>query len=889
MRIKAAFTVMFLFPLLLWANGPKAKGPEPQPQKTVQAVRSNEPINIDGKLNEKVWNGQGYSDFIMSDPHDGENPTEKTEVWVAYDDKNLYVAARLYDTEPELIKCRLGRRDDMVDSDWFIFAVDTYYDRRSGYQFAVNPSGSIVDWTLYNDIYDDTTWDGVWEWKTFINEDDWTVEMRIPYNQLRFPKKSEYVWGVNFRRIIKRKNESVAFVWVPKEDTAYVSRFAKLVGIQSIRPGRHIELLPYAVSQGEFSPAEAGNPFQTGQEFYVNAGFDMKFGLKSNLTMDASVNPDFGQVEVDPAVINLSAYETYYSEKRPFFIEGANIFDEFGNGGNAFNTNINWPQPTFFYSRRIGRAPQGYVTQSGYVNYPDRSTILGAFKLTGKMGKSWNFGFINALTAREYAEIDTGGGRIHEEVEPFSYYGVFRGQKEFSEGDRGIGFLATSVIRDLRKDILASILNEKAFSLAIDGWTFLDKKKHWVITGWFGGTRVEGSQEAITGLQYSSLHYFQRPDADYVEVDATATSLMGWGGRLCLNKQKGRFLFTTAIGALSPGFDPNDMGFQFGSSDIINYHTLFAYRWPHPGKVFRNMMVYAGPFANWDFGGNQTWKGALVAAEGEFLNYWSFETMVAYNPKTVSNMLTRGGPLARVPYGYQVDFVLSTDSRKPIVMTAVTSLYNRPDWESHSWFGGVYLNWKPRSNISFSFGPEYSVDDSYAQWVRRVSDPLMIDTFGERYVFASIYQRTLSAEARLNWTFTPKLTLQLYLQPFLAVGEYSDFKELARPKSFDYNYYGEGDSTINFADDYYSVDPDGPGTAPEFSFYNPDFNYKSLRGTAVLRWEYLPGSILYFVWTQNRADFSNPGDFSFRRDLGDLFTAPGDNIFLIKISYRWNI
>lgn len=874
---------MLFLSLLAWA-----KVPDPQEQKIVQAILANGPVTIDGILDEKIWQNDGYRDFVQSDPHDGTEPTEKTEFWVAYDEKALYVAARLYDSQPELIRCRLGRRDDFVDSDWFIFAVDPYFDRRSGYQFGVNPSGSIADWTLYNDVEEDDTWDGVWEWNVSIDDKGWSVELKIPYNQLRFPKKEEYIWGVNFRRIIKRKNEKVTFVWVPKEDMAYVSRFAKLTGIRDIRPGRHIEILPYAVGQGEFSPAEANNPFQTGEKFLANTGLDLKVGLKSNLTLDATVNPDFGQVEVDPAVINLSDYETYYREKRPFFIEGSNIFDEFGRGGSALNVNINWPQPTLFYSRRIGRSPQGYVTQDGYMNFPDRTTIFGAFKLTGKMGKGWNFGFINALTAREYAEIDSDGERFQEEVEPFSYYGVLRGQKVFNEGHQGLGLLATSVIRDLRNDNLSGIINKRAFSLAIDGWTYLDKNRNWVFGGWFGGTMVEGSQEAILALQRSSLHYFQRPDATHVEVDEDATSLFGWGGRLTLGKQKGRFLLHAVLGILSPGFDPNDLGFQFSSSDIINSHVILAYRWPHPGKVFRNVMLYAGPFRNYDFGGNKIWDGFLAAAEGQFLNYWGFETMVAYNPDTISKDLTRGGPLALVPYGYQIDLVIYSDSRKPVVLSSQSSFYRRPK-AGYNLSTGIYLSWKPRSNISFSFGPSYYVRDSYFQWVRRVDDPLMTETYGVRYVFGSINQQTLSGEFRLNWTFTPKLSLQLYLQPFLAVGQYDEFKELARPKTFEYNIYGEGGSTISFDDNIYTVDPDGLGPAPEFSFSNPDFNYKSFRGTAVLRWEYLPGSTLYFVWTQNRADYSNPGDFKLGRDLGDLFTAPGDNIFLVKVSFRWNI
>ena len=883
MKKKSALIVILLLPLILFAKGPK-----PAPQKTVQAIRANGPIKIDGILEEKVWQNEGSSDFTQSDPEDGAQPTEKTEVWVAYDEEALYVAAWLYDSQPELITSRLGRRDDFVESDWFIFAVDPYYDKRTGFQFAVNPAGSIVDWTLYNDEWNDTTWDGVWEWKALINEKGWCVEIRIPYNQLRFPKKEEYIWGVNFRRVIKRKNERVGFVWVAKEDSGYVSRFAKLVGINNIRPGRHIEFLPYTVGHAQYSPEETGNPFETGEKYLGNAGFDLKIGLKSNLTLDTTVNPDFGQVEVDPAVINLSAFETYYSEKRPFFIEGSNIFSQFGRGGATSQANISWSSPTFFYSRRIGRAPQGYVTRSGYVNLPDRSAILGAFKLTGKLGSGWNIGFINALTAREFAEIDSGGERLEEQIEPFSYYGVLRVQREFNEGKQGLGFIATSVFRDLSNKNLEAIINKNAFSLALDGWTFLDKNKTWVVNGWFGGTRIEGSQQAVLGLQQSSLHYYQRPDASHVEVNEEATSLSGWGTRFSVNKQKGRFLFNAAVGALSPGFDPNDVGFQNGSSDIINTHLLLGYNWPHPGKVFRNFLLYGGPFRNYDFGGNKIWDGILILVQGQFLNYWSFNSMVAYNPKTISNRLTRGGPLALMPEGFQIDFGMSSDSRKPIVITVNESLYSRPE-SGYSWSGGVSLRWKPRSNISLTMGPGYYVRRSDIQWVTRVDDSLMTNTYGTRYIFGRLYQRMLYNEIRLNWTFTPKLTLQLYLQPFLAVGSHDEFKELARPKKFEYNLFGEDQSTIDYADMIYTVDPDGPGPAQEFSFYNPDFNMKSLRGTIVLRWEYFPGSILYFVWTQNRVDYSHPGDFNFRRDLGDLLIAPGDNIFLIKVSFRWNI
>jgi hypothetical protein len=888
MRRAFLLTIVLALPLILGAKDkPKDAQTKPAEQKVVQAVRAEEPVKVDGKLDEKVWQCPACDGFTQNDPKDGEPSTEKTRVWVAYDDKALYVAAFCHDTEPGKIIRQLGRRDSQVDSDWFMFAVDPYYDKRSGYLFGVNPAGAILDMALSNDITEDSSWDGVWEAEAAVNGEGWTVEMRIPFNQIRFPKREECVWGINFSRVIKRKNERASFSWVPKNEAAYVSRFARLEGIRGIHPGTHIEFLPYVVGQGQFRPAEAGNPFETGRKALGNAGFDLKIGLKSNLTLDASVNPDFGQVEVDPAVVNLSAYETYYEEKRPFFIEGASIFDNFGRGGIYLDANINWPSPTFFYSRRVGRAPQGYVTQDGSVRFPDRSTILGAAKITGKLG-GWNVGFINALTSREYAEIDSFGSRFEEEVEPFSYYGVFRAQKDIKDGQRGFGVIATGVTRDLRTDALSGILSQNAFSLACDGWAFLDKKKQYVVGGWFGGTRVEGGVEDILRLQNSSMHYFQRPDATHVEVDPGATALSGWGGRLTFGKQGGNFLLLAAVGVLSPGFNPNDMGYQFSGSDKINLQIIPGYQWTKPGKVFQQLLVAGGLFRNYDFQGNKIWDGGLALFQGRFRNFWSFNTMLAYNPRTVSNTLTRGGPLALVPWGWQIDQSLETDSRKRIVFEGGGTVYTRPNF-SREYSVQTSVRWKPASNISFSAGPMYSRESNPIQWVTRVSDSVMTETFGRRYVFGHLDQKVLGAEIRLNWTFTPRLSLQAYLQPFLAVGRYDRFRELARPKSLDYHFYGEGGSTIRFAGGSYEVDPDGAGPAAAFAFGNPDFNVKSLRGTVVLRWEYRPGSLLYFVWTQNRADYANPGEFRFGRDLGDLLTAPGDNIFLVKFTYRWSL
>jgi hypothetical protein len=875
----------------------------PPDAKSVQAVRASEPIILDGRLDEPVWKtAPAATGFTQNDPQDGSPATEPTEAWVAYDDHAIYIAAFCHDSDPSKIRKRLGRRDTQTDSDWFGVAVDPYFDKRSGYVFYANPAGAITDAALSNDVNQDDSWDGVWENKAVVNGEGWTIEIRIPFNQIRFPKKDEYVWGVNFMRMVRRKNEQSTFNWSPKSDMAMVSRFARLEGLRGISPGGRVELMPYAVTQAQFRPSQSGNPFETGHRYLGNAGFDLKVGLKSNLTLDATVNPDFGQVEVDPAVLNLSAYETYYEEKRPFFIEGASLFNNFGRGGTVINANINWPMPTFFYSRRIGRAPQGYVTEDGYVRMPDRSTILGAAKLTGKLGGSWNVGWLNAVTGREFAEIDQLGTRLTREIEPLTYYGALRVQKDVGQGRSGFGLMATGVARDLGNADLAGILNENAFSVAADGWVGLDQKRGWVLGGWAGATRVAGSVEDIWRLQNSSMHYYQRPDATHVELNPAATSLSGWAARLNLAKQKGNLLILFNAGAISPGFDPNDTGFQYGASDIINLQFLPAYQWTKPGKVFLYALVLAGWFRNYDFGGNKNWDGGLVEFQGQLRNFWMFDTMFAYNPETVSKNLTRGGPLALVPPGYQFNLMLTTDSRKPVVFGFQGTTYQRPR-ASEEWQGSLSVRWKPGSNFSLSIGPTLGYERNDIQWVRGIDDALMTPTFGRRYVFGRLGQTVLGSEIRLDWTFTPKLTLQAYLQPFLAVGHYGAFKELAAAKSFAYNMYGDGGwgdnadggpngSTIAYDEGsgVYTVDPDGEaGAAAPFTIGNPDFNYKSLRGTVVLRWEYRPGSLLYFVWTQNRADFANPGELRLGRDLGALFSAPGDNIFLLKVSYRWNM
>ncbi len=880
----ALFLIVLACASLAGADG--AAGPAGE--RTVQAQRLAAKVKVDGRLDEEDWHREAISGFTQTDPDEGRPCSERTEVWLAYDDSAIYVAARLWDSEPGKIISLLSRRDDFVEADYFIFFVDPLYDRRSGFKFAVNPSGSISDWVIYNDNWESLSWDGVWEAGTAIDGQGWSVEMRIPFDQLRFKKKNEgeeHLWGVNFRRDIKRKNEKATFAWVPKTESAFVSRFARMEGMEAIHPRRLLEATPYLIGKANFAQQEPGNPFRTGEEYLANGGADLKLGLSSSLTLDLTLNPDFGQVEVDPAVINLSAAESYYSEKRPFFIEGSPIF-AFGSGGASNRIGADWGDPAFFYSRRIGRAPQGYADTDGHVRYPDWTTILAAGKLSGSIGSGWKLGALTAFTQREYAEIDLNGARSTWEVEPFANYAVVRMQKEFNAGRQGLGFVTTSLLRNLRTADLSAMLNQKAFSLGVDGWSFLDKKKVWVATGWLGGTVVSGSREQVTALQRSYPHYFQRPDADHLQLDEEATSLSGLAGRFTVNKEKGNVLFNAALGFVSPGFDSRDMGFMY-DADVVNGHVMIGYQSFKKWKFIKNwdfmLFTQRNYTFDWDLIGEQR---VIMINNVTFSNNWSTYWQWSYNPERWENTRTRGGPLTVTRKYNWIDWGTWSNGREPLVVS-FGSYHLFSDWGFATDEGWITLQWKPSSNFNISLSPSYRCHRNGAQWLMNIDDDAKRETYGVRYIYGALTQKTPSLSLRMNWIFSTKLSLQAYIQPFIAVGDYREIKELRRPRSYEFRTYGSDGSAISHEEGQYLIDP-GDGGAP-INLADPDFNYKSLRGTVVLRWEYRLGSTLYLVWTQNRADYQDPGDLALGRDLGNMLRSPGDNIFMLKFTYRFKI
>ncbi len=859
---------------------------KPGNSKKVVAHKISEPVHLDGKLNEKFYSLPSYSDFTQRDPDEGKPATEKTDVWVFFDDHNFYVSAKLYDSRPDSITRIVGRRDEFLASDYFGFAIDTYLDRRNAFFFLVNPMGAIIDGQFFNDGWDDETWDGVWDYGVSINEDNWSVEIKVPFSQLRFKNSEELVWGINFYRRINRKQEEDHFVLVSKKESGFVSHFATLYGLSGIKQKQRIEFLPYVVGKSQFLIHDSQDPFYKSKQYLSSFGSDFKIGVGSNLTIDGTINPDFGQVEVDPAVVNLTAFETYFEEKRPFFIEGSQIL-RFGIGGSNNLFGFNWRNPELFYSRRIGRAPRINVIHEGYVNYPAETRILGAAKLTGKLQNDLSINFLNAFTERTYAIVDSQGYRFNEEVEPFTYYGVFRTQKEFNSGRQSIGFISTATIRDNRNQNIDSKLVRNAFTYGVDGWTYLDENDTYVLNGYLVGSYLKGSRESIIRVQKAPQRYLQRPDAKKIIIDSSKTTLNGFAGRITINKQKGNFYLNSAFGFICPDFEINDLGF-LSRADVINSHLVLGYRWFDPDKYTRRKSLHFALFGSFDFEGNVTANGFVLFGGFQFKNFYSMNFDFGFSPEVYRKELTRGGPLTKQPEAHWYSINFETNESKDVVFEIS---YHREKAKDGSNTQNINLSveYKPSSQLKISLEPSIEFSNDQSQWITNLSDSFAVNTYGYRYIFGILYQKTLLANIRLNYTFNPKLTLQIYTQPLISAGKYSEIKELKAPRTYDFNIYGRDAGSIQKVGDEYLIDPDGNGPAEEFSIGNPDFNYKSLRLNVILRWEFSPGSSMYFVWSHGKENFENPGELSLVRDIKNLLDARSNNVFLLKLSYWLDI
>ncbi|MBW3661209.1 MAG: carbohydrate binding family 9 domain-containing protein [Gemmatimonadetes bacterium] len=845
---------------------------------TIGAVRTDRPVDLDGRLDEPAWDAASVATgFTQIDPEEGEPASQRTEVRVLYDDVALYVGARLHDDGE--VRTRLGRRDEIPpDSDSFTVSIDSRHDHRTAYRFQTNPSAvraDVVEGASY-----DPSWDPVWDVATSVDEAGWTAEMRIPFSQLRFGDRDVQRWGIQFVRRIARRAEGAMFAFTPREERGGVPRYGHLTELEAIPPGSRLEVLPYLRARSEHVDVDPDDPFRDDPHRDWAVGADLKYRLTSAITLDATVNPDFGQVELDPAVVNLSAFETFFSEKRPFFIEGADIF-AFGGGGFFGGTQL-------FYSRRIGRQPQGTrPTGAVFVDVPDATTILGAAKVTGKTAGGWSIGVLDAFTPREFARFETAEGERGElAVEPPTNYFVSRLRKDLREGRTVVGAMATSVVRDVEEESLRGALRSSAWSGGLDfEHEFADRT--WELGGFVSASHVRGEPEVILAAQRSSARYYQRPDADHVEIDSTRTSLSGASGELRLSKIAGlHWRGRLSLEATSPGYEINDLGFQ-SVADRAEANAFVAYREPRPGETLRSWSWNASGGADWNWDGDRLGTYLRTGMDAQLLNYWRGGVNVSRSFSTFDDRLTRGGPLARDPAGWSVSLNLGSDFRKPVRLFAFGGFHGD---EAGGSGGSISSNVsiKVAERFSGSLGPRFSSGRQVAQYFAAIEDPTAEATFGRRYVFAEIESKSVALETRLNWVFTPELTLELWMQPFVSSNDFGALKELRALRTFDFDVYGEDVGTVVESDGVVEIDPDGAGPAEPFVVPDRDFTLRTVRGNAVLRWEWRPGSSLFLVWQQRRSGFDRTADFSLGDELGALFDPEPDNVFLLKVNYWLN-
>jgi hypothetical protein len=847
--------------------------------KSAVAIRAEEAPRLDGRMDEEVWLAAPVFDgFWQLEPDEGEPGTQRTEFRVAYTDDALYIGVRAWDTEADQIVSRLARRDEDVASDWIVLGIDSYKDRRTGFVFYVNPSGVKRDEYLFNDGDGDESWNAVWDVGTSVDDEGWGAEFKIPFSQLRFSAAERQTWGFQVVRVINRNNEEQHWRLMARGDAGLVSRFGDLEGIQGIDPPRRLELLPYVAASGDRYPAEQGNPFATGSDRTGRVGGDLNLGVTSNLTLSATINPDFGQVEADPAVVNLSAFETFYPEKRPFFQEGLDVFRFpilLGDGDNA--------NEQLFYTRRIGRSPQGWAdSRGGHAEAVEQTTIWGAGKLSGKTSSGWSLGFLGALTAEEEARVVDGDGNPHRDVvEPRSSYWVGSVAKDFRGGLTQVSGFGTAVGRSLPDSGNLDWLRSSAYAGAMQfEHRFLDDRYH--VDAWVSGSHVRGSETAIAATQTSSARYYQRPDADHVQFDPTRTSLTGFAGQFVVGKHAGdRYVWATGFDTRSPGYEVNDAGYQREADRTIQFAWL-QLRWLQPGKVFRRAQINFNQHSVWTWGGERTGLGGNVNGWGQFRNYWSINAGINQNLSSLSTNALRGGPAFIYPYSWSAWGGFNSDGRKDLSAGANLSGSRSP--ESGEWNLNVSprVSWRAASNMDFGAGFRFGKRHDTWQYLTQQE---ALDQW--RYVFGEIDQTTAAMTFRGNVIFTPAMTLQIYAEPFVSTGAYLSYREVNDPKGATF-----ADRFTDYTDDQILVDGDGnvgididrSGT-PDIELGNPNFTYLSFRSNVVFRWEYMLGSTLFLVWQHGRFDETDNPEFRFGQGLDDIFRLPSQNTFVVKVNY----
>lgn len=853
-------------------DAPSATPPAEPPQKQIHAVRLHAGgIHLDGRLDDPAWaQAEWISDFVQKMPKEGAPPSDSMRIAILYDSDALYVGARMYTTDPSKLQAPLSRRDNTSQADHLWVSFDSYHDRRTAYSFGVTASGVRMDWyhPTDNEFDLDMGFDPVWEAKANIDSLGWTAEMRVPFSQLRFTDRPVQVWGFNADHWNPATSEDVFWIPVPTNRTGWSSFMGELVGIEGIKPSRRLEVMPYGAADAHFTSATApGDPFNSGANLAGRAGADLKMGLGPNLTLDGSVNPDFGQVEADPAVVNLSAFEVFFDEKRPFFTEGSRLLQ--GNG------------PSYFYSRRIGARP-ACAASGDFVECPQNATILGAAKVTGRLASGMSLGGLAAVTAREHARsYDTATATYGSvEVAPPVGYGVARVQQEFGASKSVVGVTLTTVQRDVSGS-LASRYTKHAYSGGAD-WVLRWDRGAYVLRGWAGFSHIRGDSLAILRVQQSPVHFFQRPDADHVDIDPSRTALTGSVANLQFSKTNGSWLYSLGGGWESPGYEPNDAG-RLGNADGAFGSVNVTYRQTQPRGKLQNWDIGVYNGTEYNFGGDRQYHVTEAYADFTFKNFWTINTYFDFFPSSFDHSATRGGPTMRTAQSWNYVIQLRNN------FGAKTAWNGRVYYGEDELGGETYrlsgqLSIRPSSRFQLSATPNYLRAIGPRQYVATVGSGGPPETYGSRYVFARIDQSTFLIQLRANYTIGPDLTLEFYGEPFAASGKYYGFGELAQSRTFRLREYGTSGTTIarDTAGNYIVTDNGGADT---LRIRNPDFNVLSFRSNAVLRWEWRQGSTLYLVWAQDRFRFAPTGRLVGFRDLTDSFGAAGDNFLALKVSY----
>lgn len=869
----------------------------PTPSATAAPKRGA--LVLDGRVDDEAWqHATPVTDFKQFEPDHDQPASEAIDVRFLYDESALYVGARLSDRQGNKgVTSTVVRRDAFFNSDYFEVVIDGFHDHLGRAFFQVNPSGSRTDMMGTGNSCCDPGWDPVWDAKTYVDSTGWQVEMRIPFSQLRFSRDSLQTWGLQIRRYLKRRDETDQWSMWGRTENGGPARFGHLEGVQIAHAPRNLEVLPYVASQASRVSADPKDPFHAGTQSTARVGVDVKYLLTPNLTLDATINPDFGQVEVDPAVVNLSAFENFFQEKRPFFVSGSDVFS-FGSFRCQFCSSVSSLQA--FYSRRIGRAPSGgdlAYAEGPYADVPQSSPILGAAKVTGRTASGYTIGVLNAVTGRTTAPVQLdNGSRMSQEVEPLANYFVGRLKKDYHRGDLVLGVIGTSLTRQL-DDQFTPRLTKHAELLGGD-WQYQWKNRMYSFMGSVAASSIAGDARVIAQKERSSARLYQRPgraaggDGFFATaLDTTATMLRGYGGYARIGKDAGDWQWESAVNFRNPGFETNDYSFLTNADYVWNNANL-SRQWSKPTRWYRNLVAILGAQAQRNFEGDVTTNtDQHFYVGGTSTNFWNVNAFVIHRaPGLIDDKLLRGGPAVR---GEGMTFLssdISTDSRKQWQLSA-SPQYARTTLGGNQKSLSLSATVQPSTRTYVSFGPSYTSSLSKLQYVRAVSDPTAVLFSGTRYVMGDVDQRQLGLDTRFNLTFTPTMTLELYAQPFIASGHYSAFKEFRAPRRSVVSVYGRDQGSVQTTTDAsgavtkYTIDPDGAGPAAAFTLNNPDFNFRSLRGSAVFRWEYRPGSALYFVWTQQRADQAPLGNFNFSRDRTALFSAHPDNVFLIKASW----